>query len=157
LNEIEEITKEECQWMEQIIATADKVPTQGVMQVLNQEIDRHKVYIDEIEEHKPAIEVIIVTESFVLEHTKKSTHAATTQRVKDLKDKFDNLEGSERIYVENLVQSVPLWEEFNRHKEGLAQWVEEADGIFNSDKLRPGNAFVTEQNLKNAEVKQLYE
>lgn len=54
--------------------------------------------------------------------------------------------------MDNLEKSAPLWEEFNKHKQVLTEWVHEAEGVYNSDKLRPGNAFVTKCNLENAEV-----
>ena len=45
-----------------------------------------------------------------------------------------------------------MWQEFNNKKISLLQWVHEAEALYNSDKLQPGNATVTEQSLRNAEV-----
>ena len=56
-----------------------------------------KVYIDEIDDHRPAIEVIKVTEEFLLEHTRKSEHDDIQQRVKYILEGFETLEGSERV------------------------------------------------------------
>ncbi|XP_019856696.1 PREDICTED: dystonin-like [Amphimedon queenslandica] len=149
---IEDMTQKEMEWLDIVCeAAADKAPTRGVIDALKEEIDRHKVYIDEIEEHRPFVEVVMATEGFMLEHSRRSEHEGISQRVRNVTERFENLEGSERVYVEKLELSIPLWEEFHKHREELSVWVQEAEGVYNSDKLKPGNAIITERNLRNAE------
>ena len=94
------------------MAAGNKRPTQGVIEVLQEEIETHKVeffclnsydtlsqqvYLEEIEQHRPVIEIIVATEPFVLEHTRKSKHDDITAQVKDIKDRFENLDESEMV------------------------------------------------------------
>lgn len=44
LCDIREITEAEMEWLEQLVTSTDiKISSQGVMEVLNEEIDKHKV------------------------------------------------------------------------------------------------------------------
>lgn len=55
------------------------------------------MYIDEIEQHRPFVEVVMTTEPFLLEHSRRSEHEGITGRVKNIREKFENLEGTERV------------------------------------------------------------
>lgn len=93
------------------MAAGNKRPTQGVIEVLQEEIETHKVdfclnsyhtlsqqvYLEDIEQHRPVIEIIVATEAFVLEHSRKSEHDDITAQVKDIKDRFENLDESEMV------------------------------------------------------------
>lgn len=58
-----------------------------------------QVYIDEIEEHRPFVEVVMATEGFRLEHSRRSEHEGISERVRDVTERFENLEGSERVRI----------------------------------------------------------
>lgn len=102
-------------------------------------------------DHHPAAEVIVETVSFLLEHSKSSEHEAIKQRVQEFSDTFDNLVEMEEEYVTKMEASLPLWVQFNEHKNQLADWLVGAEEVY-SERLQSGDPDLTERSLRNAEV-----
>lgn len=103
-------------------------------------------------DHHEAAEVILETLDFLLEHSKSSEHEAIKQRAQEFSDMFDQLADMEGTYVSNMEASLPLWVQFNQHKQELSSWLVGAEQLYASEHLQSGDADVTEQSLKNARV-----
>ena len=54
-------------------------------------------YLDQFEEHRPSYQVIVDTESFVLEHTSCLQHDDIKQGVSEFTHEFDTLEESAKV------------------------------------------------------------
>lgn len=102
-------------------------------------------------EHKPAAEVIIETEEFLLEHSRLSDRPPIQERVRQFQELFEATAESVQEYVDNMESALPLWEEFNQYQARLSDWLVGADQTY-SNQLQSGDAIITERSLRNAEV-----
>ena len=110
-----------------------------------------QTYLEQMAEHKPAAEVIIETEEFLLEHSRRSERPQIEERVKQFQELFEGTAESVQEYVDKMESALPLWEDFNQCQAHLSQWLVGADQTYSSH-LQLGNAIVTEKSLRNAEV-----
>ena len=110
-----------------------------------------QAYLEQMAEHKPAAEVIIETEEFLLEHSRRSERSQIEERVKKFQELFEATAESVQEYVDKMGSSLPLWEEFNQCQAHLSQWLVGADQTYLNG-LQLGNAIVTQHSLRNAEV-----